>query len=166
MNHSDTKRMLAGGDWVLKRFLDGLPNMLSTGYNLMASLVAKHGHLLEKIKCTDPHIYVKILAQFERIQFIMMEGFQNQLIERQANEDTVHFMFDLVIDRATNIQQMFAQLQLSNLQISLPAELSAALDRRETSAATLRTPRDQLGDDSSKLLVDVRKWHTVKLPTD
>ena len=103
LNHSNTERMLQGGDWVLKKFSDGSPNILSAGYNLMASLVSTHGRLLEQVECTDPLIYVKILAQFERIQFIMMEGFQTQLRDRPAKEDTVHFNFDLVNDRSANI---------------------------------------------------------------
>jgi hypothetical protein len=52
MNHSDTERMLQGGDWVLKRFLDGSLNILSTGYNLMALLVSEHGRLLERVECS------------------------------------------------------------------------------------------------------------------
>jgi hypothetical protein len=122
--------MLQGGDLLPKKILYCSPNILSTGYNFMASLDSTHGRLLEQVECTDPLIYVKILAQFERIQFIMMEGFQTQLRDRPAKEDTVHFNFDLVNDRSANIRQMFYQLQLSNLQISVPEALTSALDKR------------------------------------
>jgi hypothetical protein len=85
----------------------------------------------------------------------MMEGFQNQLRERPANQDTVHFKWCLVNDREANIRQMFSQVQLSNLQISVPTALTSALDKISNAGPRGTRPQD---DDDQR----TPTWHVTK----
>ena len=100
----------------------------------MSRLVSEHGQILEQTALSDPHIYVKILAQFERIQCIMITNFRLQLADLPANQNTVHFDHDFVVARNTEIRLMFNQLSLFQLRVTLPVTLSTLLSPSSTPA--------------------------------